>query len=137
MTNTEGDRTRTKAYRLKDFLDDCKNQEKIMIDKRAEESAQQSPLHLYGKKAILDFLTQEKEEDFEYVNTKEFKNGVDGENPLVDSYKINFPNWDLYIAFCLIKVGKVWFIKSFHPDKSGETLPLAEILRLKRVENKR
>ncbi len=140
MTNikNKGVRLSKTAYSLNDFLNDCKyHQEKIMIDIGAKESAKNSPLRLNGKKEILDFLAQHEEQDFYYVNTSKFRNGVKGEYPLVDSYKINLNFWDLYIAFCFIKTSDGWFIKSFHPDNSGETISLGEMILSKLLEEKK
>ncbi|WP_443097815.1 hypothetical protein [Treponema succinifaciens] len=134
VSQDEGEETRKKAYSLKDFLEDCKNhQEKVILDGNAKVSAETSPLHLHGKKEILDFISQHTESDFKYVNTKIFRKGVQGEKPPVDSYKINLAYWDLYIAFCIIKTTNGWFIKSFHSDKSGETMTLGEMLLARQV----
>lgn len=108
-----------------------------MIDIRAKECAKNSPLRLNGKKEILDFIAQHKEQDFYYVNTSKFRNGVKGETPLVGSYKINLNFWALYIAFCFINTTNGWFIKSFHPDKSGETISLGEMILSKLSEEKK
>lgn len=132
----EGEESRQKAYSLKDFLNDCdEHPEKIIIDVNAKVSAETSPLHLHGKNEILDFILQHVESDFKYVNTKTFRKGVYGEKPPVDSYKINLTYWDLYIAFCITKTKNGWFIKSFHPDRSGETMTLGDMLLAKNLEN--
>ena len=60
-----------------------------MIDGAARQSAKTSPLQLNGKKEILNFISQHKEQDFNYVNTKEYRKGLNGNNPPVDSYKIS------------------------------------------------
>lgn len=134
----KGVETRGSAYSLKDFLIDCKNHpEKIMIDNGAKQSAKKTPLRLNGKAEILNFISQHKEHDFCYVNTKQFENGYHGEHPPVDSYKINQRTWDLYIAFCILKTQKGWYIKSFHSDDSGETMPVGEIIFAKLLENKK
>lgn len=134
----QGVETRKKAYSLKDFLNDCKKYpEKIMIDNGAKQSAKNSPLRLNGKLEILNFISQYKEQDFCYVNTREFENGYHGEHPPIDSYKINQKTWDLYIAFCILKTQSGWYIKSFHSDNTGETMSLGEMIFAKLLENKK
>lgn len=126
----KGLETRNKAYSLTDFLSDCEHHpEKIMIDRgNALEKAKNSPLRLVGKSQILEFLTQYDESDFEYVNTKEYRNGIHGKHPPVDSYKLNITSWKLYISFCVIRTANNgWFIKSFHPD-DGDTMSIGNII---------
>lgn len=136
--NEEEVETNQKAYCLKKFLEDCrKHPDKIMIDGAARQSAKNSPLQLNGKEEILNFISQHKEQDFNYVNTKEYRKGLNGNKPPVDSYKISLNYWDLYIAFCIIKTTNGWFIKSFHPDRSGETMSLGEMMFAKLLEDKK
>lgn len=140
VENNAGDKTRKKAYSLEKFLDYCKNHKnKVLIDESAIEDAGNSPLHLYSKKEILDYLAGVNLSEFEYVNTRTcgYPNSYvmkanENKKPLVDSYKIKQRGfWDLYIAFCILKTADGWFIKSFHVDNTGETASLGEIMTLK------
>ena len=131
----EGEETRVKAYSLNDFLLDCKNcPEKVIVDGGAIQSAESSPLNLHGERGIIDFLSQLKESEFNYVNTKTYRKGRNGEKPPVDSYKIKQIGWDLYVAFCFMKTNSGWFVKSFHPDNSGETMSIGNIILAKLME---
>ena len=131
----EGEETRVKAYSLNDFLQDCKNcPEKVIVDGAAIQSAENSPLNLHGEREIIGFLSQLEESEFNYVNTKTYRKGRNGEKPPVDSYTIKQTGWDLYVAFCFMKTNSGWFVKSFHPDNSGETMSIGNIILAKLME---
>lgn len=129
MNKKSKEETRSKAYNLKDFLNDCKrNKTKVLIDRKAIETAAYSPLGLNGKEEILDFISQQKEELFEYVNTKPFRKGFKGKNPLVDSYKLSFEYWTLYMAFLKTEKKWYWYIKSFHSDNDSGAASIGDII---------
>lgn len=133
-SSEKGVETRQKAYSLIKFLKDCKShQNKVFIDRGAIESAGESPLHLSGKKEILNFLGNCEGSKFNYVNTRVYKKGVGGIHPSVDSYKVEMVCWDLYVSFCLVKLKEEnkWYIKSFHSDKSGETISIGDLVTAK------
>lgn len=128
--NKNKEESRSKAYNLKDFLLACdRNRESILIDEKAIEDAINTPLKLYGKKDILDFISQYSEKDFVYINTLPFRKGLNGSNPLVDSYELYLKHWDLYIAFMLTEKKK-WYIKSFHSDNKVGTVSIGDIAKI-------
>lgn len=124
--------SKKRAYALKDFLTACKNQqEKIDIQPKALIDAESSPLHFYNKSEILMFLSDYDEKDFDYVNTKTYRKGDQGQHPDVDSYLVHLRYWDLYIAFYFLNTTSKWVIKSFHSDNTEETLSIEEICKLR------
>lgn len=138
---SSGVQSKNKAYSLENFLYDCKKHKgKIEIDSDAIDDAV-NLLHLNGetrqklKEQITDFIAQYKPAEFDYVNTKPFRKGFNGENPLVDAYTLHLKFYDIYIAFCIVKTNNGWFIKSFHSDNShngnGDTISIGEIFKSK------
>lgn len=129
-----GNITNKKAYSLSDFINACKNKrEYVLIDNNALKSASESPLRITNNRQIMDFISNHKESEFEYVNTKIYRKGFCNEHPNVDSYLVHLKFWDLYIAFCFVRNISKWYIKSFHSDRIGETLTIGEFLNLGRL----
>ncbi len=131
----EGEETSKKAYNLNNFIKDCiNNPEKVIVDLRAIENAEKLPLNLHGEREIINFLSQQELTSFKYVNTKKYRKGLNGEKPPVDSYKIKQYGWDLYVAFCFMKINTGWYIKSFHSDDSGEMISIGDMQIAKLLE---
>lgn len=134
MNKKSKEEKRSKAYSLRDFLNDCKNhRDRIYISEDAQLDAIKSPANLYGKTEILDFIVQHKEDDFKYVNTKPFKKG---KMQLIDGYNIYLKGWVLYVAF-FKTVQPGWYIKSFHPDDNFEVASIMDLINNKKVIGKR
>lgn len=124
--------TTTKAYSLSDFLNACKSKRKsVQISPQASIDAKNSPLQLYTKEKIFSFISKLKESDFDYINTKVFRKGMAGQHPCIDSYLVHLKFWDLYIAFYFLHSNSMWFLKSFHPDNTGETISIEEICKIR------
>lgn len=133
MNKKNEEETRSKAYIFKDFQRACdKCQRSVLVSKKAIKDALNSPLNLDGKRGILNYIAQQNEKDFVYINTDYYKNGIKGENPLVDAYNQYLNYWVLYVAFLKVKIDKNWFwyIKSFHSDKKGGAAPIGNIAKI-------
>lgn len=130
MNKENKEEARSKAYNLKDFLLACdRSRESVLIDEEAIKDAINIPLKLNGKREILDFISQQDEKDFIYINTLPFRKGLNGNNPLVDSYELYLKHWNLYIAF-LRTEKKQWYIKSFHSDNKFGTVSIGNIAKI-------
>lgn len=136
----QGEETRKKAYSLEKFLDACKNHKNLVeIDSDAQDEAI-NVLHIVGdtreriKVQILDQIALHGVEEFEYINTKPFRIGINGDHPLVDAYTFTHKFIEVYISFCIVQTKKGWFVKSIHSDGShggfGDSMSIGDMIKL-------
>ena len=133
------EQTRKAEYSLRNFLKDCKERKsKVNIDFRAQNEAANLFNLTYEtniKNQILEIIGSYKECDFTYINTKAFRNGINGNHPLVDAYNFEYHFAEAYISFCFLETTNGWFIKSLHSDNShngnASTITIAELCGIK------
>lgn len=136
----QGAGTRKKAYSLNDFLDACKNHKELVeINPDAQEEAS-NVLHIScdtteeTKVQILDQIALHGIDDFEYINTKPFRKGINGDHPLVDAYSFTHTFISIYISFCIVRTRNGWYIKSIHSNDShsgfGDSMSIGEMIKL-------
>ena len=139
-SQAQGEKTRKKAYSLEKFLDDCKHHKDcIQIDSDAMGEAV-NVMHTScdseeeTKVQILAQIASHGAEEFEYINTKPFRKGINGDHPLVDAYNFMHGFINMYIAFCIVQTENGWFIKSIHADDShsgfGDSMSIGEMIKL-------
>lgn len=140
MNSIQGVETRKKAYTLENFLDDCRNHKSLIeIDSDAIDEAV-NVLHINcdsreeTKVQILDQIALHGADEFEYINTKPFRKGINGNHPFVDAYTFIHKFINVYIAFCIVQTKKGWFIKSIHADGShsglGDSMSIGDMIKL-------
>lgn len=123
---------RRPEYILSDFLNDVKfHKQRVLLEPIVYEDAK-NLLRLYGKEQILNYITEFPESKFEFVNCEPYRKGINGDHPLVDSYKLELEWFDVYIAFCFTKTINGWCIKSLHSD-NGDTASIGSLI-MKRLE---
>ena len=136
----QGAETRKKAYSLEKFLDDCRHHKDLIeIDSDAMDEAV-NVMHIScdseeeTKVQILNQIASHGEDEFEYINTKPFRKGINGNHPLVDAYSFMHGFINMYIAFCIVQTKNGWFIKSIHADDShsgfGDSMSIGEMIKL-------
>lgn len=136
----QGAETRQKAYSLNKFLDDCKNHKDLVeIEPDAQDEAS-NVMHINcdstekTKVQILDQIALHGENEFEYINTKPFRKGINGDHPLVDAYRFNHAFINIYISFCIVRTKNGWYVKSIHADGShsgfGDSMSIGEMIKL-------
>lgn len=114
-------------YNYEDFKEACGNSMSNVILFKNAESGAKSHFNLFPKSKVLDFIYNDGLEDLNFINTKDWENNPNPENPIkVDAYEFKSLHKLGYIAFMYNTLTDKWIIKSFKKsNNSNPTMYLA------------
>ncbi len=112
-------------YDIEDFIRDCHDHKKIVLEYGVIESASRD-FNLRTKRALLEYISNEGMEELEFVNSIPYRKSTDIPPPFCDAYTFKSGYSSGYLSFYVSRGSEKWILKSFHRSNEFDyTLALA------------